>query len=257
MKAKYWKAHLIFLLAVNKVVSSANFQQVSLAATPGNTHPGLLRSNGGALASALRLRARGAEEPQQQPPPATTFWGQLRERFTSVDSSPASSDPSSSVVISDHTSIRRTSSMSALGDQVARALKNGLMQSGARVRSRGLLALLTVACILSVVGATASGVVSRPWGAWHRSAPNLPVVETSTEVDTANEEISTSSKSGKGRHSERRRRLLKTPRFPLAHISWWKAVQDRRKVSGTAGEDLCMYVHALFQNGAMHEHVLL
>ena len=225
MKAKDGKAHFILLLvAANKVVSST---PIALTTTPRNTQAGLrVRSN--ALASVLRLR--GVDEPQQQPPPATTFWGQLRERFTSADNIPASSDPSSTVVVVHHKSNR---SMSALAGQVARALKNGLMQRGARVRRRGLLALWAVACVLSVVGASNSGVVSRPWGGWHRSTPNLPVVETRTDVADSGD---ISSKPGKGSNSrsERRRRLLKTPRFPLAHISWWKALQDRRKVSRTA-----------------------
>lgn len=227
MKAKHWKAHLILLsVAVNKVVSST---PIPLATTPRNTQPGLLlRRSNGALASVLRLR--GADEPQQQPPPATNFWGQLRQRFISADSIPASSDPPSSTIVVDH---GNRGSMSALVRTVVRALKNGLMHSGARVRSRGLLALLAVACVLSVVGATTNGVVSRPWGGWHRSTPILPV-ETSTDV--ADGDIGSTSTMGSNSRSERRRRLLKTPRFPLAHISWWKALQDRRKVSRTAGE---------------------
>lgn len=220
MKAKVWKAPVILLLvAVNKVISTANLHQVpALATAPSNTQPGRLRrrNNGDALASVLRLR--GAEEPQQQPPPATTFWEQLRERFTSGGSS-----PSGSVVVLDH---RSSQIMSALGGQVTRALKNGLMQSGARVRRRGLLALLAVACVLSVIGATTSGVVSRPWRGWHTSSP-LDVVGTNEDVADGN----ISGTSGlSSNSSERRRRLLKTPRFPLAYMPWWKALQDRRKV---------------------------
>lgn len=234
MKSKDWKAQLILLLVVvNKVVSSANFP----------TQPRQF-SNGGALASVLKLR--GAEE-RQQPPPTTTFWGQLRERFTREGGSPPSGDQSGSIVVLDHRSNRHC--MSA----VARALTNGLMQSGARVRRTGLLALLAVACILSVVGAATGGGVAQPWRGWQRSAPKLPavVVETSAE-DVADGDIS--STSGKGSSSsERRYRLLKTPRFPLAYMPWWKALQDRRNVSGTAGE-LCTtkYGGTFFQRAMLH-----
>lgn len=211
MKAKYW-----LLVAVIKAVSSARIHQYA------NTPQGLLRqsTDGGALGSVLRLR--GAEDPQHQLP----FWVQLRERFTSIGSSPSSSSPSSVVVV-DHRN--RGRGMSAVG-LVARALKNGLMQSGARVRRRGLLALLAVVCVFSVVGATTSGVVSRPWGGWHTSTRNL-VVEPSAEADGGD-----ASPPGRGSNSsERRRRLLKTPQFPLAYMPWWKALRDRRKVKGDSG----------------------
>lgn len=225
MKTERWKAHaILLLLAVNEVVSSANFHQVpSLASITTNTQSGLMRlgrRSNGALASVLRLR--GAEGPRQEPPPATTFREQLRERFKSV----GSSNPPSSSVVLDRGSNRR--GMSALAGRVARVVKNGLMQSGSKVRRRGLLALLAVACVLSVVGATTSGVVSRPWGRWHESTQNLAVVGPSADVDNTD----ASSTSGKG--SERRRRLLKMPRFPLAYMRCWKALQDRHKVRGAA-----------------------
>lgn len=253
MTAQHRKAHvLLFVLAaVTKVATSATLQQASATTTTfsrsknssSRQYP-RCGSSSSALASVFRLR--GADEPQYSPRP-TTFLGQLRDRFTS-----ASSSKVNSVVLDCPSS--RNSGVAALLHQAARAVKGRLMHSGAGVCGRGWLALVAAACILSVVRATASSAVgSRPW-VWGRrssgsSGHNLAVLVTDTDVAEGDEHEGLSSTPAKSRmlsswrerrasrkgrmgnnDGERRRRLLMTPRFPLAYMPWWKALQDRRKV---------------------------
>lgn len=253
MKAQHRKAHVLLFVSavVTKVATSVTLEHSSATtatfsrsrnSSSTRQYPRCGSSSSGALASVFRLR--GADEPQHSPRP-TTFLRQLRDRFTSA----SSSSGANSVVLDRPSS--RNSGVVALLHTAARALKGRLMHRGAGVRGRGWLALVAVACILSVVRATASSAVgSRPW-VWGRriSGRNLAVVVTDTDVAEGDEHERLSTTPAKSpmlsswrerrasrkvrmgdNDGERRRRLLMTPRFPLAYMPWWKALQGRRKV---------------------------
>ncbi|CAN0194323.1 unnamed protein product [Ectocarpus sp. 12 AP-2014] len=136
-----------------------------------------------------------------------------------------------------------TDSLAAFFLQVAERFTNGLSQGGVHLRRTGWLAMLAVACLLSV--SRASAVVSRPWGGRPRRSVAVVVADSSVAADEEKGLRSSSSRAGSKyvRH-KRGGLLLKMPRFPLAHISWRKALKDRRKrVALTVAEGLAAEDH--------------
>lgn len=250
---------ILALLAATKVVYSANLQQVlvattatagspsSTAATRSGTHAAAAPSRGrgvgiGTLASAVRLS--GEQVPAQISSTPSSFLRELRNRFTSSGGSTSSREStsddssdgstSSTIVVSTAppTASSMTDTLTAVFLRVAKKFTNGLSQGGAHLRRTGWLAMLAVACLLSV--SRASAVVSRPWGGRPSRSVAVVVADSSVAVDEENR-MTSSSGSRAGRKYVKHARgglLLKMPTFPLAHISWWKAVQDRRKVGG-------------------------
>lgn len=221
------------------------------------------RHGSGVLASVLKL-SQGAgnarEVDGQQSQPATTFLRRLRDCCSSRTSNTKTAN-SSDVRLrrgNEATSGRRRSTttpatkssvagITELLHNIATVLKSGLAQSGTGMRRRGstmAAVIVGVVCFLSVA---AANTVSRPTGWASRRITRDPSSATAAVVsppDAVGEchsrrpRILLPLSRGLGRRGKEREagrnRLLKAPRFPLAYISWWKALKDRQQVGANA-----------------------
>lgn len=209
------------------------------------------RYGGSALASVFRLTRKIVEQPSSQQP-SSTFFGRLQDRLHVSSHGSRKSDNGSGGrrIAHGNNAITNTTTKSAgegastFFNRVARVLKDGLAQSGAGARrgSTIVIVILGVACILSV--AAANTIVSHPagwvrWGARSTNSNSTIVEVVADPLDVgvegdAGKSRLLSSLKGLGRRGPvagSERLLAKAPRFPLAYVPWWKAVQDRRKVS--------------------------
>lgn len=136
---------------------------------------------------------------------------------------------------------------------IVRALKSSftLGNAGVRCGSTSFLAILvTAACVLTVAAnntigsrpaagvgdATTTTVVYNPTVPLLATTPAAPAGDSTGERRAASSwrrALRIRSTAASRRAKAARSRLLrKAPRFPLAHVSWWTALQDRRQVGG-------------------------
>lgn len=224
-------------------------QQQDVTVTRRSRGVGGERHGGSALASVFRLTRKIVEQPSSQQP-SSTFLARLQDRLHVISHGSRKSDNGSGSgrrLTHRNNAIANTATSSAGAsaflNRIARALKDGLAQSGAGVRRGSTIAviILGVACILSV--AAANTIVSHPagwigWGAKNTNSNSTMAavaapLDGGVEGDAGRSRLMSSLK-GLGRRGQAGgsgRLLAKAPRFPLAYVPWWKAVQDRRKVS--------------------------
>lgn len=224
------------------------------------------------LESVFKLRggsdgARGVASRELRFPPVATFLRRLHDGLSRRSSKETAAKPtlllgSSTTTAPNLTTTCMTKSSSAAGTATISQQVHGALRStfflrvvGKRQRGSTIASFLVgIACILSVAAAASdnSVVLSCPadWATRARTrgatTNSLAVVVCVPEGESGYGggkprllSLKKRLRFGDRRRGKRRRRtvplgrLFRAPRFPLAHVSWWKAFRNRRKVGET------------------------